>query len=74
MTSHMDVSFFDLHYAVKPESLIPIPSTILLSFGSGIFRDSVSADQPSGPSLGGEILPLREAAISFGGVAIFGGS
>jgi hypothetical protein len=50
----MDISFFDLHYAVNPESLIPMPSIILLSFGRGTFRDSVSADHPSGPSWGGD--------------------
>jgi hypothetical protein len=56
MTSHMDKSFFCLHYAVNPESLTPMPRTILASFGRGIFRDSVSADHPSGPSLGGDEL------------------
>ena len=31
-----------------------MPSIILLSFGRGTFRDSVSADHPSGPSWGGD--------------------
>ena len=66
MTSQRLVSSFDLHYAVNPESLIPMPSTILLSFGMGILRYNVSGDHPNGPSLGGD-WSLGDELESYGG-------